>query len=55
MKKEIVSLKNKKELDQAILREKAKGVPDIEIGQKYGVTYKYIEKLITREKGVNIS
>ncbi|MBC7348470.1 MAG: methyltransferase domain-containing protein [Candidatus Aminicenantes bacterium] len=30
-------------------------MPDIEIGQKYGVTYKYIEKLITREKGVNIS
>jgi len=55
MKKAIVNLNNKKEIDQAILREKAKGTPDIEIGQKYGVTYRYIEKLITREKGVNIS
>ncbi|HEK86803.1 MAG TPA: methyltransferase domain-containing protein [Candidatus Aminicenantes bacterium] len=47
--------KTKKELDEAILKEKAKGTPDLEIGQKYGVTYRYIEKLITREKGVNVS
>lgn len=47
--------KNKKELDEAILKEKARGTPDLEIGQKYGVTYRYIEKLITREKGVNVS
>lgn len=53
--KKISKFKSIKELDEAILIEKAKGTPDIEIGKKYGVTYKYIEKLITREKGINIS
>jgi len=37
------------------LQEKARGTPDIEIGQKYGVTFRYIEKLITKSQGVNIS
>lgn len=46
---------SEQELQDAILREKAKGVPDIEIGNKYGVTYKYIEKVITKAKGLNIS
>ncbi len=44
-----------KELQEAILQEKAKGTPDIEIGQKYGVTYRYIERVITKSKGLNIS
>lgn len=46
---------SKQELQKAILREKAKGTPDFEIGQKYGVTYRYIERLITKSQGVNIS
>lgn len=49
------NLKNKAELEQAILQEKAKGTSDIEIGKKYGVTYRYIERLITKTKGINIS
>lgn len=44
-----------KELQEAILDEKIKGTPDLEIGQKYGVTYRYIERLITKSRGVNIS
>ena len=46
---------NKKDLEQAILIEKEKGTSDIQIGKKYGVTYKYIEKVVTKTKGINIS
>lgn len=42
-------------LEQAILLEKQKGTSDIEIGRKFGVTYKYIEKVITKAKGINVS
>ncbi|MEN3190753.1 MAG: DNA methyltransferase [Atribacterota bacterium] len=50
-----VNLKTEKELREAILREKEKGTPDIEIGRKYGVTFRYIERLITQSQGLNIS
>lgn len=50
-----MSLKTQKELQAAILREKARGTPDLEIGQKYGVTFRYIEQLITKSKGINVS
>jgi len=43
------------ELQQAILRDKERGVPDLEIGRKYGVTFKYIERLVTQVQGINIS
>lgn len=46
---------NLSELSDLILEEKQKGTSDIEIGKKYGVTYKQIEKIITKAKGVNIS
>jgi len=49
------SFKNEKELQEKILQEKARGTSDEEIGRKYGVTFRYIEKLITRTQGVNIS
>lgn len=41
--------------DKAILRDKERGLSDEEIGKKYGVSLKYIERLITKEKGVNVS
>ncbi|MEA1965245.1 MAG: DNA methyltransferase, partial [Candidatus Aerophobetes bacterium] len=47
--------KTEKELQEAILQEKARGTPDLEIGQRYGVTFRYIERLITRSQGVNVS
>jgi len=50
-----VSFKTEKELQEAILEEKARGVSDLEIGQKYGVTFRYIERLITKSKGINVS
>ena len=44
-----------KELEDVVLSEKAKGIPDLEIGQKYGVTFRYIERLITKRKGISVS
>lgn len=55
MAKRKLNFKNEKELQEAILAEKARGTSDIEIGQKYGVTFRYIEQLITKSKGVNVS
>jgi len=50
-----ITFKTERELQEAILKEKAKGTPDFEIGQKYGVTFRYIERLITKTQGLNIS
>ncbi|MCD6318296.1 hypothetical protein J7M02_04445 [Candidatus Aerophobetes bacterium] len=50
-----MSFKNEKELQEKILKEKTRRVPDQEIGRKYGVTFRYIEKLITKTQGVNVS
>jgi len=55
MSNQKVNFKTEKERQQAILQEKIRGTPDIEIGQKYGVTFRYIERLITRSEGLNIS
>jgi len=55
MNNQKINSKTEKELQEAILREKEKGTPDIEIGQKYGVTFRYIERLITQSQGLNIS
>jgi hypothetical protein len=46
------NFKDKEALNKAILEEKSKGTPDIEIGRKYGVTFRYIEKVITKSKGI---
>jgi len=50
-----LNFKTERELREAILQEKLRGTPDIEIGQKYGVTFRYIERLITQTQGLNIS
>ena len=55
MSNQKVSFKTEKELQEAVLQEKVRGTADIEIGQKYGVTFRYIERLITKSQGVNIS
>lgn len=55
MSNQKASFKTEKELQKAILQEKTRGTPDIEIGQRYGVTFRYIERLITKTQGVNIS
>ena len=46
---------SKAELDNAILTDKTKGIPDSNLGQKYGITFRYLERLITQKQGINIS
>lgn len=48
-------IKKLTELEEAILREKEKGTPDIEIGKTYNVTFRFIEKLVTKSQGINVS
>jgi len=55
MSNQKISPKTEKKLQEAILQEKVRGTPDLEIGQKYGVTFRYIERLITRAQGLNVS
>jgi len=50
-----VSFRTEKELQEVVLQEKVRGTPDLEIGQKYGVTFRYIEQLITKSQGINVS
>jgi len=50
-----MSFRTEKELQEAVLQEKVRGTPDLEIGQKYGVTFRYIEQLITKSQGINVS
>jgi len=50
-----IDFKDERELQEAVLQEKIKGTSDVEIGRKYGVTFKYIEKLITKTQGISIS
>lgn len=38
-----LNFKTEKDLQETIFKEKAKGTTDLEIGQKYGVTFRYIE------------
>lgn len=45
----------REEVENAILRDKANGVPDVILGQKYGITFRYLEKLITKKQGINVS
>lgn len=54
MSNQKANFNGEKELQEAILQEKARGVPDEEIGQKYGVAFRYIERL-TKSQGINIS
>lgn len=46
---------SEEELQEAILYEKDRGAPDVDIGRKFGVTFRYIEKLITKKTGISVS
>lgn len=43
------------EFRRAVLEAKEKGMPDPEIGSRFGITFKQLEKLITEIYGINIS
>lgn len=40
--------------EESILTDVNNGMPDVEIGRKYGITFRNLEKLITRAKGINV-
>ncbi|HOU15476.1 MAG TPA: DNA methyltransferase [Anaerolineae bacterium] len=42
-------------LRKAILTDKRNGMPDAQIGEKYGISFSYLERVITQEYGTNIS
>ncbi len=44
-----------KELKEEIIKRKLEGLPDEEIGKRYGITFKQLERIITEYYGVNIS
>jgi len=54
-RKNKLNFKTEKGFQESILKEKAKGTSDSEIGKKYGVTFRYIERLITHSHGLNVS
>jgi len=43
------------EFRRAVLEAKAGGMSDPEIGSRFGITFKQLEKLITETYGINIS
>lgn len=43
------------DLQDAILKDKETGVSDVQLGEKYGITFRYLERLITKRKGINVS
>lgn len=43
------------ELRRIVLAAKERGAPDAEIGAQYGVSFKYLEQLVTQVYGANIS
>src|SRR3989304_7244132 len=42
-------------LREAVLSEKRNGASDARIGEKYGVSFSYLERVVTQEYGTNIS
>lgn len=42
-------------LRKAVLADKRNGMPDAQIGDKYGISFSYLERVITQEYGTNIS
>lgn len=42
-------------LRKAVLADKRNGTPDVQIGDKYGISFSYLERVITQEYGTNIT
>lgn len=42
-------------LEKSIIKDKERGLSDVEIGAKYKITYRQLEKIILKARGVNIS
>ncbi|MDI6890506.1 MAG: DNA methyltransferase [Thermodesulfovibrionales bacterium] len=44
-----------RDIESAIISDKKKGLSDVEIGGKYGITYRQLEKIIRKATGVSVS
>jgi DNA modification methylase len=44
-----------KDMEAAIISDQKRGLSDVEIGRKYGITYRQLEKIIRKATGVSIS
>jgi DNA modification methylase len=42
-------------LRKAVLQDKQRGVSDVLIGEKYGISFSYLERIVTQEYGTNVS
>lgn len=51
----VLSLHGEEGFRRAILLEKERGVPDAEIGRRYGISFKTLQQIITQLRGVNLS
>jgi len=49
------SAHGEREFRRALLEAKEKGMPDPEIGSRFGITFKQLERIITETYGINIS
>ncbi|MFA5877620.1 MAG: site-specific DNA-methyltransferase [Candidatus Paceibacterota bacterium] len=43
------------DVERAVLADKEKGMPDVTIGDRYGISFRQLERMITRQTGTNIS
>ncbi|MEW6409237.1 MAG: DNA methyltransferase [Nitrospirota bacterium] len=44
-----------REIESAIIADKNRGMSDVEIGRKYGITYRQLEKVIRKATGISVS
>lgn len=48
-------MRKSKEIVQAIIKAKEQGLSDVEIGRRFGVSFKQLERILTEHYGANIS
>jgi len=53
--KHILKVHGEKAFKEAVLKAKEKGMPDVQIGALYGITFRQLEKVVTEAYGINIS
>ncbi|GAB4534425.1 MAG: hypothetical protein Kow0063_17500 [Anaerolineae bacterium] len=55
LRSHIVDVHGEEEFRRAVLADKERGMPDPEIGERYGISFGTLEQLITEAYGVNVS
>ncbi len=55
LQKHLRKIHTKSEVERSIFEDKKSGLSDVEIGRKYGITYKQLEGIIRKFTGVSVS